>query len=68
MRTFWVQYQSVDKEWYDQAPALDAATAIELSVVYQTRSPQVRYRAIERTDKVIYPPDQVTDPARELGA
>lgn len=65
--TFWVQYQSVDKNWYDQAPALDAATAIELSVVYQTRSPHVRYRAIERADKVIYPPHEI-DPAKEFGA
>jgi hypothetical protein len=66
-KLFWVQYQSVDKQWYDQAPAEDMATAIELCVVYQTRSPQVRYRAIDRTDKVIYP-DHEIDPAKELGA
>jgi hypothetical protein len=67
-RLFYVQYQSVDKQWYDQAPTDDMATAIELCVVYQTRSPQVRYRAIERTDRVIYPPDQAIDPAKELGS
>lgn len=63
MKLWYLQYRSVDGNWYDSGSfsSLEGAKRI-----YEELARKSYHRVIERTDKVVWPVE--IDPATQLGA
>ena len=64
MKLWYLQYRSVDGNWYDSGSFSDLETAKRVYEEIQTR--KLYYRVVERTDKVVWPLEN--DPASMGGA
>jgi len=63
---YWLQYRSVDLQWYDSSPYLTLEDAKEAYETCLANRPRGNYRIVERNDVIVWPRD--FDPASELGA
>jgi len=65
MKIWYLQYRSVDGNWYDSGSFSNLEDAKRVYGEYLVHR-KLYYRVIERTDKVVWPID--IDPATQLGA
>lgn len=63
---WWLQYRSVDLQWYDSSPYLTLDEAKEAYDTCLANRPRGNYRVVERTDVIVWPKD--IDPATQFGA
>lgn len=63
---WWLQYRSVDLQWYDSSPYLTLGEAISAYELCLANRPRGNYRVVERSDKIVWPVE--IDPASQGGA